>query len=149
MPVDKMAVPGSPVAARFHDHSQVNIQPSVVAVGNVPVNLVVVTRIAERAKLRAVALSPSDAIRSLPSLTPIIVVIDGGVDNCECDTLLDVIQHCRRNSGQGHPRLLFLSTGKNMETQSLLHSVMDAVVAKPIVPERLEAVLADLAQQSR
>ena len=149
MPDDKMAIPGSRVAARFHDHSTVETQPSVVAIGTAPVNLVVVTRIAERANLRAVALSPNDAIRSLPVSIPAVVVIDGGVDNCECDVLLDVIHHCRRSSRQGHPRLLFLSTGRETEAQSLLHPVMDAVVAKPIVPERLEAALASLAQQSR
>jgi CheY-like chemotaxis protein len=148
MPVDKITVPGSP-AARFHDHDKVEARPAIVAVGTVAVNLVVVARVAERAKLRTVALSPADAIRSLPLLTPMVVVIDGGVDNCECDTLLDVIHHCRQNSIQGHPRLLFLSTGRKTETQSLLHPVMDAVVAKPIVPEQLELVLAGLAQQSR
>lgn len=149
MPFDKMAVPGFPVAARFHDHARVDVQPSVVAVGNVPVNLVVVTRVAERARLKAVALSPTDAVRCLTLLKPIILVIDGGADNRECDTLIDTITHCRQASSEGHPRLLFLSTSPKTEKQSLLHPVMDAVLAKPIVPERLEAVLASLAQHSR
>lgn len=149
MSVDKMALTGFPVAARFHDHSSVDVQPSVVAVGNVPVNLVVVTRVAELARLRAVALSPADALRCLSFLKPIILVVDGGADNRECDALIDAIDHCRQSSSQGHPRLLFLSTAPKTEKQSLLHPVMDAVVAKPIVPERLEAALTSLAQQSR
>lgn len=149
MSFDKKALPVFPVAARFHDHSRVDVQPSVVAVGNVPVNLVVVTRVAERARLKAVALSPGDALRCLTLLKPIILVVDGGADNQECDTLIDTIDHCRQSNGQGHPRLLFLSTAPKTEKQSLLHPVIDAVVAKPIVPERLEALLTSLAQQSR
>jgi CheY-like chemotaxis protein len=149
MPVDKIAVPGPQVAARFHDHAKVEAKPMIVAVGTVPVNLVVITRIAERASLKAAALTPKDALQRLSSLNPAVLVIDGGVDNCECDMLLDAVQQIRESSGNGHPRVLFLATAADAETQSLLQPLMDAVVPKPIVADRLEAALARLVQLGR
>ncbi|MBS9719433.1 hypothetical protein JYU29_01890 [Tianweitania sp. BSSL-BM11] len=149
MSEDKLVAPTFPVTARFPDDAKAEIQPSVVAVGDVPVNLVVVTRIAQRARLHAVALSPNDAIRSLPVLKPMIVILDGGVDDRQYDALLDVIRDNRQKNGQGHPRLLYLSAGQAKEAQSRRHPVFDAVVSKPILPERLEAALSQLAGQSR
>ena len=146
MAVDKIPVPGPQVAARFHDHEDTEAKPTIVAVGTAPINLVVITRIAERAKLKAAALSPKEALHSLPLLQPVVLVIDGGVDNCECDTLLEAIHQSRQQSRNGHPRVLFLSTAPDAETQSRLQPMMDAVVPKPIVADRLEAVLASLAQ---
>jgi CheY-like chemotaxis protein len=144
----KKADSSSQVSARFSDGGKASGRASVVVVGTAPVNRIVVTRIAEGAGLRAFAQSPDDAIRSLSSLSPTILVIDGGADDRECDALVEAISEARRSSGQGHPRLLFLATGPNSEARSQLQPMIDAVVAKPIIPDRLQPVLLALVRQA-
>ncbi|MGX7876879.1 response regulator [Mesorhizobium sp. ORM6] len=122
-------------AETIRDRSQ------VLVVGKSPINRVVVSKIVERSGLRPISESPDMAVRTLHSLVPSVIVLDGGPDNKDCDNLMSGIETLRRASGKSLPPVILLST-KNGTPESLgLSSVVDVVVAKPITPERLQPVI--------
>lgn len=113
----------------------------VLVVGKSPINRVVVSKIVERSGLKPISESPETAATALRSPIPGTVVLDGGADNKDCDALLSGIGALRRTSGKSLPSVILLST-KNGTPESLgLSSVIDAVVVKPITPERLQPVI--------
>ncbi|PTE11322.1 response regulator [Mesorhizobium helmanticense] len=121
----------------------------VLVVGKSPVNRVVVSKIVERSGLKPISESPETAAAALRSLIPGAVVLDGGADNKDCDALLSGIGALRRTSGKLLPSVILLST-KNGTPESLgLSSVVDAVVVKPITPERLQPVIDNLIALAR
>lgn len=121
----------------------------VLVVGKSPVNRVVVSKIVERSGLKPISESPETAAAALRSLIPGAVVLDGGADNKDCDALLSGIDALRRTSGKLLPSVILLST-KNGTPESLgLSSVVDAVVVKPITPERLQPVIDQLVALGR
>ncbi|TIW92860.1 MAG: response regulator, partial [Mesorhizobium sp.] len=69
------------------------------------------------------------------------VVLDGGADNKDCDALISGIDALRRISGKALPSVILLSTKTGTPESLGLSSVIDAVVAKPITPERLQPVI--------
>jgi CheY-like chemotaxis protein len=113
----------------------------VLVVGKSPINRVVVSKIVEKSGLRPISETPETAVKALRCLIPGAIVLDGGADNTDCDTLMSGIDALRRTSGKALPSVILLST-KNGTPESLgLSSVVDAVVAKPITPERLQPVI--------
>jgi CheY-like chemotaxis protein len=121
----------------------------VLVVGNSPINRVVVSKIVERSGLKPISESLDEAARTLLSLIPGAVVLDGGADNRECDRLIPGIAAVRQASGKSVPSVILLST-RNGTPESLdLSSVVDAVVAKPITPERLQPVIDRLIAMAR
>jgi CheY-like chemotaxis protein len=121
----------------------------VLVVGNSPINRVVVSKIVERSGLKPISESLDEAARTLLSLIPGAVVLDGGADNRECDRLIPGIAAVRQASGKSMPSVILLST-RNGTPESLdLSSVVDAVVAKPITPERLQPVIDRLIAMAR
>jgi CheY-like chemotaxis protein len=110
---------------------------------------VVVSKIVERSGLKPISESLDEAARTLLSLIPGAVVLDGGADNRECDRLIPGIAAVRQASGKSVPSVILLST-RNGTPESLdLSSVVDAVVAKPITPERLQPVIDRLIAMAR
>jgi CheY-like chemotaxis protein len=125
----------NPSVETIHDRSQ------VLVVGRSPINRVVISKIVERSGLKPISESPETAARILRSLVPGAVILDGGADNKDCDSLLPGIDALRRGDGKSRPAVILLST-KNGTPESLcLSSVIDIVVAKPITPERLQPVI--------
>ncbi|TIT36467.1 MAG: response regulator [Mesorhizobium sp.] len=121
--------------ATIHDLSR------VLVVGKSPINRVVVSKIVERSGLRPISESPDIAAKTLRTLVPGAIVLDGGPDNKDCDNLMPGIEKLRRASGKSLPPVILLST-KNGTPESLgLANIIDAVVAKPITPERLQPVI--------
>jgi len=115
--------------------------PQALVVGKSPINRVVVSKIVERSGLRPISESPDMAAKTLRTLVPSVIVLDGGADNKDCDNLMSGIETLRRASGKSLPPVILLST-KNGTPESLgLPSVIDVVVAKPITPERLQPVI--------
>jgi CheY-like chemotaxis protein len=113
----------------------------VLVVGRSPINRVVVSKIVEKSGLKPISESPEMAAKTLRSLIPGAVVLDGGADNKDCDALMSGIDALRRTSGKALPSVILLST-KNGTPESLgLSSVVDVVVAKPITTERLQPVI--------
>ncbi len=113
----------------------------VLVVGKSPINRVVVSKIVERSGLRPISEPPDIAAKTLRTLVPGAIVLDGGPDNKDCDNLMPGIEMLRRTSGKSLPPVILLST-KNGTPESLgLAKVVDVVVAKPITPERLQPVI--------
>ncbi|TPI50580.1 MULTISPECIES: response regulator [unclassified Mesorhizobium] len=113
----------------------------VLVVGKSPINRVVISKIVERSGLKPISESPDMAAKTLRLLALAVIVLDGGADNRDCDTLMPGIEMLRRASGKSLPPVVLLST-KNGTPESLgLSNVVDAVVAKPITPERLQPVI--------
>ncbi|QPC94763.1 response regulator [Mesorhizobium sp. INR15] len=113
----------------------------VLVVGKSPINRVVVSKIVERSGLKPVSDSPDMAAKTLRSLIPGAIILDGGADNTDCDGLLSGIDALRRASGKSHPPVILLSNKTGTPESLGLSSVVDVVVAKPITTERLQPVI--------
>ncbi|MCA0032619.1 response regulator [Mesorhizobium sp. B263B2A] len=119
----------------IHDPSK------VLVVGKSPINRVVVSKIVERSGLRPISESPDMAARTLRLLVPGAIVLDGGPDNKDCDNLMSGIETLRRASGKSFPPVILLSTNNGTAESLGLSSIIDAIVTKPITPERLQPVI--------
>ena len=72
----------------------------ILIVGKSRINQVVVSKIVEGLGLKPIPETPETAARTLLVLIPGAIVLDGGVDNKDCDSLLPAIAALRRASGQ-------------------------------------------------
>ncbi|WFP62747.1 MULTISPECIES: response regulator [unclassified Mesorhizobium] len=113
----------------------------VLVVGKSSINRVVVSKIVERSGLKPISEPPETAEKALASQIPGAVILDGGPDDKDCDRLLSGIDALRRASGKALPSVILLSTRNGTPDSLGLSSVVDAVVAKPITPERLQPVI--------
>ncbi|MDX8482506.1 response regulator [Mesorhizobium sp. VK24D] len=113
----------------------------VLVVGKSSINRVVVSKIVEKSGLRPISESPETAGKALAGPVPGTVILDGGPNNSDCDGLLSGIDALRRASGTALPSVILLSTRTGTPDSLGLSSVVDAVVAKPITPERLQPVI--------
>ncbi|MBL8581353.1 MAG: response regulator [Rhizobiaceae bacterium] len=113
----------------------------VLVVANSPVNRVVVSKIVERSGLKPVCESPKSAEKALGNSFPGTVILDGGSDNHECDGLLAGISALRQSCGRPYPGVILLSTRNAPDQEGALNGLIDAVVPKPITPERLQPVV--------
>ncbi|RRI03048.1 response regulator [Mesorhizobium tamadayense] len=113
----------------------------VLVVGKSSINRVVVSKIVEKSGLKPISESPETGEKALASLIPGVVILDGGADDKDCDRLLSGIDALRRASGKARPSVILLSTRNGTPGSLDLSSVVDAVVAKPITPEKLQPVI--------
>ncbi|RAZ85678.1 response regulator [Mesorhizobium hawassense] len=135
------------------DHSEKNVNPAVRAgataadfsrvlvVGKSSINRVVVSKIVEKSGLKPISESPETAEKALAGRLPGAVILDGGADNKDCDRLMSAIDALRRASGKPLPAVILLSTSNGTPESLGLSSMVDAVVAKPITPDRLQPVV--------
>lgn len=113
----------------------------VLIVGRSQINRVVVAKIVERCGLKTLSETPDDARKTLNNLLPGTIILDGGVDNADCDGLMASIVALRLASGTNSPAVILLSTRGGTPESLALSSAIDVVVAKPITPERLQPVV--------
>ncbi len=113
----------------------------VLVVGKSSINRVVMSKIVERSGLRPISESPETAGKALSGQVPGAVILDGGPDNKDCDGLMSRIDALRRASGRAQPSVILISSRIGTPESLGLSSVIDAVVAKPITPERLQPVI--------
>jgi CheY-like chemotaxis protein len=121
----------------------------VLVVGNSKVNRIVVSGIVERTGARAVAEAPEAADRVLEMLRPGTVILDGGADNRDCDEILERIGGIRRAAGSDLPKVVLLTSATGTPETLAPGKLVDAVVVKPITPERLQPLLAQLIEDAR
>lgn len=119
----------------------------ILVVGKSRINLVVVSEIVHRCGLRAVSTSIEDAAAHFSTRRPQLVILDGGADNRDCDTLVEHIAALQRTSEAREPRVVLLSTRITTPDQVGFAAVVDEVVAKPITPERLQPVVERLVRR--
>ncbi|MHB9433992.1 response regulator [Mesorhizobium sp. P15089B] len=113
----------------------------VLVVGKSPINRVVVSKIVEKSGLKPISELPEMAAKTLRTLIPGAVVLDGGPDNEDCRALIAAIDALRRTSGRSLPKVILLSTKTGTPDSLGLSSVVDVVVTKPITTERLQPVV--------
>jgi CheY-like chemotaxis protein len=119
----------------------------VLVAGNSQINRIVVCKIVERSGLRPVSESPVGAVRVLPLLFPGLVILDGGPDNTDCDSVIAGVVALRRAAGKNLPALILLSN-RSGEPMSL-RGVVDAVVTKPFTTDHLQPVVEQLLHKAR
>lgn len=120
-----------------------------LVVGRSPINRVVVSKIVEKSGLRPLSVDPETALKTLQSLVPGTIVLDGGADNRDCEMLMTPLLALRRLSGRNAPSVILLST-RIMDADDLSAlAPVDAAVAKPITPELLQPVLERLLERLR
>ena len=118
----------------------------VLVVGRSRVNQVVVSEIVHRCGLRSLLETVESASSHLRSNRPRLIILDGGVENRDCEGLMDEIAALQRTSEARFPRVIMLSN-RNGSVESLsLPSLVNAVVTKPITPERLQPIIERLAK---
>jgi CheY-like chemotaxis protein len=115
--------------------------PLVLVIGRSRINSIVVGRIAERSGLRSLSQQPEHAVDAISAHEPAAVILDGGADNRDCDGLLVTLKTARSASGGKFPVVILLSTRNVAHVSADDSDVIDAVVAKPILPEMLQPVL--------
>lgn len=106
-----------------------------------PVNRVVVSRIAERTGLKVLARTPDTALAVLRSHNPGTVILDGGPDDSDCDMLLADLSAMRGATAERRPFAILLSSGRQSRDDLPVANLVDAVVAKPITPDRLTPLI--------
>ncbi|MEP9370770.1 response regulator [Mesorhizobium sp. KR1-2] len=120
-----------------------------LVVGRSPINRVVVSRIIENSGLRPLSEEPEAALKTLQTLVPATIVLDGGADNRDCDMLMQPLQALRRQFGKNVPGVILL-TPRIMSADDLAPLVaVDIAVAKPITPELLQPMLERLLERVR
>ncbi|MDQ6436691.1 response regulator [Mesorhizobium sp. LHD-90] len=111
----------------------------VLVVGRSRINAVVVSKIVERSGLHPVSESPERAEDFLRRRQPVLVILDGGGANADCEKLMSPLGKIRQAAGR--PAVILLSTGNFAEVAPAHSSIVDAVVSKPILPELLQPVV--------
>jgi CheY-like chemotaxis protein len=113
----------------------------VLVVGKSPINRIVMSKIVERSGLKPISETPDTAEKALQVFFPGAVVLDGGVDNKDCDNLMASLAAARRLGGGRTPSVILLSNRTGTQQSLGLSGIVDAVVAKPITPERLQPII--------
>lgn len=121
----------------------------VLVVGKSPINRVVVSKIVEKSGLKPISETPEMAAKTLRTLVPGAVILDGGADNKDCEVLMPGIGAMRRKSGRSLPAVILLSTRIGTAESLGLANVVDVVVTKPITTERLQPVIDRLIELGR
>ncbi len=121
----------------------------VLIVGNSQINRIVVAKIVERSGLKPVCEPPASAVRVLPLTFPGLVILDGGPENTDCDSIVAGVVALRRVAGGRLPAVILLSNRAAAPVGPSLDSVTDAVVTKPFTTEQLQPVVDRLIKGSR
>lgn len=121
----------------------------VLTVGNSRIGNVVISRIAELAGLKPLVATPESAGVILSSRKPGTVILDGGADDLECAEVLKELAAMRRGQGGSRlPVVILLSNTANQPSASQSDFV-DAVVLKPVNPDRLQPLILNLLAEAR
>ncbi len=119
----------------------------VLVAGNSQINRIVICRIVERSGLKPVSENPVSAVRVLPLVFPVLVILDGGPDNNDCDGVIGGVVALRRASGRKLPAVILLSN--RAADPASFSGVVDAVVTKPFTADHLQPVVERLVRAAR
>lgn len=137
-------------ASGAHGHARATADFNLaLVVGSSPVNRIVVARIAERAGLKVLAETPDSAGVALATRLPGTVILDGGADNRECERLMESLAAQRLAAGGKAPFVILLSNTNPEPGQPPKGGTIDAIVAKPITPDRLQPLIRSMMDRMR
>jgi CheY-like chemotaxis protein len=121
----------------------------VLVAGNSQINRIVGSKIVERSGLKPVSETPASAVRVLPLMFPALVILDGGPENKDCDSVIAGVVALRRASGKNLPAVILLSNRTGDPESLSLGGTIDAVVAKPFNTDKLQPVVDRLIRKAR
>lgn len=108
---------------------------------------VVVSRIAEQAGLKTHSLTPEEASPFIAGHVPAIALLAGGTDGNDCNDLLEQLVAIQRDTGPSRaPRIIMLV---NQVAHQPHRHMIDATIAMPVTPDRLQPVIRDLMDRLR
>lgn len=113
------------------------------------INRIVVSRIAERAGLKVLSETPEGAVETLAARLPGTVILDGGADDRECEQLMEGLASQRLMAGGPTPFVILLSNANPGPGRPPRGGTIDAIVAKPITPERLQPLIQSMIDRMR
>ncbi|MBD0413098.1 response regulator [Oryzicola mucosus] len=113
----------------------------VLIVATSRINRIVVAKIIERSGLKILSDLPENAESILDRLTPGTVILDCGPENRDCEHLMTRLATLRQNTQDGLPKVVLLTSRLPAAANIVVSEAVDAVVPKPIIPERLQAVV--------
>jgi CheY-like chemotaxis protein len=119
----------------------------VLVAGNSQINRIVVSKIVERSGLKPVSEPPVSAVRVLPLMFPGLLILDGGPDNKDCDSVMSGVMALRRASGRNLPAVILLSN--RTADPASFSGMVDAVVTKPFTTDQLQPVVDRLMQKAK
>ncbi|WP_053086189.1 hypothetical protein [Nitratireductor soli] len=115
----------------------------VLVVAASPINRIVLSRIAQRACLKASAMEPGEATRALTApardKSPGMVIVDVDANTCTNGALIDWLSEQRSASPRRLP--LVIAIISTFEAGSLPAMLFDATVVRPVTPETLQPVI--------
>ncbi len=88
-------------------------------------------------------------MRVLPLMFPGLVILDGGPDNKDCDSVVAGVVALRRVSGKKLPAVILLSNRTGDPESLSLGGAVDAVVTKPFTTDQLQPVVDRLMQKAK
>ena len=136
-------------SSRDAEHGLAPDLSRVLVAGNSQINRIVVSKIVERSGLKPVAETPAGALRVLPLAFPGLVILDGGPDNRDCDSVVAGVVALRRVSGKRLPAVILLSNRTGDPDSLSAGGTVDAVVAKPFTTDQLQPVVDRLIGKAR
>ncbi|EKF20578.1 two-component system, regulatory protein [Nitratireductor pacificus pht-3B] len=124
----------------------------VLVVAASPINRIVLSRIAERAYLKASAMEPGEAGRTLAAAaardrSPGLVIVDMDAALGNAGSLIDLLSALRSASPRRLP--LVIGVVSSCETATLPALQFDATVVRPVTPETLQPVIERLIAGAR
>jgi CheY-like chemotaxis protein len=120
----------------------------VMVVCSSQINRIVLSRIVERAGLKVVCETPDQAGSALQAHMPGMVIVDCGAMNDECHALAPALVAQRRVARSNLPMLVALSAAA-LPPESPFKHLADAIVAKPVTPEKLQPTIERLIEDAR
>lgn len=133
--------------ARASEPLEPNLDLALI-VSSSPINRIVVGRIAERAGLKVVSEAPDNATSALLSRLPGTVILDGGADDRECECMLESLA-AQRQASTGRKPVIILLSNRTPAAGEPAGQMIDAVVAKPITPDRLQPLIQSMVERLR
>lgn len=116
---------------------------SALIVSETQINRIVVSRIVESTGMKTLSMTPLQAL-DLPHQQPFaLVVIDGGPGIASAAEVVIRFSTGPHRADTERPGIIFLSTSTTLP-DGIEPDSIDAVVAKPLTPDRLEAEISRL-----
>jgi len=119
----------------------------VMVVGPSRINQIVISKIAERAGLKALAEAPGTDVDILKAKEPAMIIVDHSPDDAEWARLIEPLAERRNARAERLPFVILLSHASGKLSIPDADSIIDIVLQKPIMPDRLQPILQKLAEQ--
>lgn len=131
-------------AVRLSDPRPSAAPVDVLAIGNSPVNLIVISRIAEGTGLSSQMAAPPVLSNQMRNMAGAIIVLDEPLDDPHREHFVRELVKLRQSNEKGHPFLVILSNQDHEQLHVQLQPLVTALIRKPFTSDQLQPMLAEL-----